>query len=357
MTDAFDAFAQSMAQDNGKALEEQAQTVQAHKDVKLERLDKLVFSPQQIGSQSIALLTERKDARQPGVETGIGTLDNWFLPMRPGEMIGVLGFTSNGKSSLMSWIARQHAAKIRKRQDGSKGIVLSVTWEQSVEEQGVVDIAQIAGINVSSLMRGDGSIDWNEVTRASVRRSQIPWWWIGHSVLDNSKRPRMDMETLREVIDRLVDREGLVIELLVLDYLQRIPGRKAIRERRERFVDIVDDVKDLALSVGAPVMLGSQAGRQVKDRAWQMPLIDDAQETSNFEQSCDKMLACFYPKTSNPVGTTISDGGSEYQVTDNLFIVGLLKQKFGPANINVPLHLDPARNIITPMERVNLNDY
>lgn len=312
----------------------------------------LAFAPQTVVTNAYQVVEERAATPGVGVKTGISTIDREFIPMRPGELISVIGYTSNGKSALMNWVARNHALEIRRRQEIGRKIVISITYEQSIEEQGVVDMAQIAKIDVSKMMRGEmGQDDWKELRRAGVERGKIPWWLVGHSSLSRERRPHLKMSELYLVIEGIIDRQGLSPELIVLDYLQRIPGEAGIRERRERFVDIVDRAKDMALVFQAPVLLGCQAGRQVRERAWQLPGLEDAQETSNLEQSSDKVFSVWMPKTAYPEGHTIKNGEKEYTVNDNLMICGVLKQKFGPAPRIYDLYIKPEVNQIAPMAK------
>lgn len=307
--------------------------------------DGLSFAPQTIVNNAYQIVEDRAATPHVGVKTGIGVIDKDFLPMRPGELCGVLGFTSNGKSALMNFIARNHALKIKGEGEIGKKVAINVTYEQSIEEQGVIDMAQIAKIDVSRMMRGEmDAEEWRGLRRAGVERGKLPWWLIGHSSLQRNRRPHLTMSELYLAIERIIERQKLLPELIVVDYLQRIPGEKGIRERRERFVDIVDRSKDMALAFGCPVLLGCQAGRQVKERTWQLPQLEDAQETSNFEQSCDKVLSVWMPKTAYPVGHVIDYGEQEFTVTENLLIGAVLKQKFGPAPRIYDLFIKPEVN-------------
>ena len=131
--------------------------------------------------------------------------------------------------------------------------------------------------------------------------------------------------------------------LVVLDYVQRIRA-EANAPRREQVMQIVDRAKDLALAFGCPVLLGTQAGRHVLERSWKLPQLHDAQETSNLEQSADKFISVWMPKTSEPPNSTVGD--PPLIVTDNLLYASVLKQKFGPAPILRALKVYPEVNDI-----------
>lgn len=313
----------------------------------------VAFAPQTVVANAYKVVEDRAQTPQVGVKTGIASVDKDFLPMRPGELCGVLGYTSNGKSALMNFIARNHALAVKERGDVGNKVIISVTYEQSIEEQGVIDMAQLAKIDVSRMMRGEMTKDeWKELRRAGVERGKLPWWLIGHSSLSKSRRPHLKMSELYIVVESIIDRQKLEPELIVLDYLQRIPGEQGVRDRRERFVDIVDRAKDMALVFHCPVLLGCQAGRQVKERSWQLPQLEDAQESSNYEQSSDKVISVWMPKSVYPAGHEMDYGDQHFTVTENLLIAGIMKQKFGPAPRIYSLFIRPEINQIYPMAKV-----
>lgn len=74
--------------------------------------------------------------------------------------------------------------------------------------------------------------------------------------------------------------------------------------------------------------------------------------TSNLEQSADKLLSVWMPKNDYPTGQRIEYGSDAYTVTDNLLILGLLKQKFGPAPRIFGLYVRPEINEIFMMNRL-----
>lgn len=114
-------------------------------------------------------------------------------------------------------------------------------------------------------------------------------------------------------------------------------------------MEAVNKAKDLAISFGCPVVLGVQAGRQILDREYKLPRIDDGQESSNIEQSSDKVISLWYPIKTEMPGDRIE--GIPYEVSENLLICGLIKQKLGIAPVIIPLFVNPAKNIVGSFER------
>ena len=308
--------------------------------------DRLLFAPQQVSTQAYQVIEKRSADPRVGIKTGIASVDKYLNPHRPGELRVVLGYTSNYKSGFMNFIARNTAREIIKRGDSDKRCIITVTWEQSVEEQGITDLAQLSVIDIGKMMRGElEQAEWAKLRRAAVERGGLPWWLIGHSSEDRERRPRMSMTDLAGAIAALVDGQGITPELVCLDYLQRIK-REGDHDTRIQFMEIVDRCKDMALAFNVPVMLGSQAGRSVKARKWQLPQLDDAQETSNLEQSADSFISLWMPKTSYPDGEVVEYGTEKICVDQNMLVCGIMKQKFGLAPKIVFLHVKPEINMI-----------
>jgi replicative DNA helicase len=313
-----------------------------------------VFAPQVVSQSAVKVVENRHTNRDAGIKTGIDTVDKHLLPMRPGELIAVVGYTSNYKSGLMNYIARYNARELAKANIENQAVI-TFTWEQSIEEQGIVDISQLTRIDVTRMMRGElDEPDWKLLRKGAIERGTLPWWLIGHSSETGRRRPRLSMTDAARMLEYVVDVQKVSPALVVLDYLQRI-RRDTGDTMREGYMDIVSHAKDMALAFHCPVILGSQAGRQAKERAnWKLPQLDDGQETSNLEQSADKFISVWMPKNDHPKNTTIEYGSQWFHVTDNLLVLGVMKQKFGPAPRIVQLHVEPEVNEIYPMEKQKL---
>lgn len=316
------------------------------KQTKTMNPEQVVFTPQQASKLAVESVEARRHAQNAGLKTGIDDLDKELLPLRPGELISVLAFTSNYKSGTMSYIAKQACEQI----DTAAGeIVIYLSWEQSVEEQTLLDISFTSMIEASRLYRGDlTDVQWTELLKASVDRATKPLWLIGHSESSNSRRPRLNMTDVGNALAYVVDVQKRKPRLIVLDYLQRI-NRDDCRSTdiRVAHMEVVDRAKDMSLAFQCPVLLGTQAGRVLLERRWKMPTLADSLESSNLEQSSDKVLSLWYPKTSEPLGTDIRYSSDYvYTVTENLLLMSIAKQKYGRAPVLLQLHVQPEVNQI-----------
>ena len=301
-----------------------------------------VFTAQQVSRLTVQEIERRRNNPHDGLKTQIPLLDEDLNPMRNGQLIVVLGRPSNYKSGIMQIIARNTTDQIRKNENE---IIIYVTWEQSIEEHGLIELAAASRIDASKMARGElNDTEWKSLMKAAVRRGVTPLWLIGHSSQAGKRRPRLSMTDLGEALAYIVDEAGKTPRLICLDYLQRIRPDNGSGTQREKMMGIVDRAKDMALAFNVPVVLGTQAGRQVDERKWKLPQMADGQETSNLEQSADVMMSVWMPKTSEMPGTYV--GNPEMEVTEDLLYLGLLKQKFGVAPRTYALRVKPAINKI-----------
>jgi replicative DNA helicase len=315
--------------------------------------EKTVFDPQGIGTAAVKVVEERAANPKAGLRTGIEAVDRVLNPHRPGELRVILGFTRNYKSGLMNYICRHNARRLIENGEADKKAVITVTWEQSIEEQGIVDIAQIVALDTTKLMRGElDEHEWKKLRKGAVQRGALPWWIVGHSSESKERRPRLTITDVARALEYIVDVQKVEPYLIALDYLQRVQREKG-STMREQFMTIVDRAKDMAMAFHVPVMLGSQAGRDVQARNWRLPQIEDGQETSNLEQSADSFLSVWMPKNDYPTGTQLEYGDTDYTVNDNLLIMGILKQKFGPSPRIYALHVKPEVNEIYSTQSEN----
>lgn len=310
----------------------------------------LIFSPAESAKLAIDAVNEIKRVGNTGIKTGIAPLDEVMLPLRPAELAVVLGYTSWYKSGFMNFVIKSAI-----KQCHENDVVIKVTWEDSVEEDTIKWIASDSGVSISTLVRGQVD-DWEVVMNSYNNRLGTPLWLIGHSnqisAQESKARPRMTMNDVIKAMDFIRNEatdSKYKIRLVVLDYLQRIrPDRSDGESRREQMQEAVNKAKDMAISFGSPVMLGVQASRAVLDRDFKLPRLDDGLETSNIEQSADKVISLWYPSKTEAIGKNIDlMQGKKMQVSQNLLILGLLKQKMGLAPVTLPLYVNPEKNLIT----------
>lgn len=311
-------------------------------------IDKVIYEPGLVSKLTReSIEAERKNPEW--LDIGIEPFGNDFVMARKSKVVGILGDTSQGKTSLMRYMA----GKMAKQIDNEKNEVgLFVTWEDNVEDFGMVDFAEISKIPVKSLYNGQVSEgQFSRLVEASSVRAKTPLWLVGHSE-KSPERPMLTMTDIFAVCDNIQNKQGKKIRFIFLDYLQRI-NREDTKERdaRMQFVKIMDMVKNLALSYPSSVFIGSQVRREQVERAGRdrQPQTHWAMETSNFEHSCDGMLSVWMPFMSKDIYSEgdmldIAKTGvnsNSLVVTKELISIQILKQKKGQTGIRTYMDFLP----------------
>jgi len=301
----------------------------------LQEIDSVIYDPPLVSTKTVQSI-ENERANPEYLSIGIKPFGTDFVMARKSKVIGLLGDTSQGKTSLMTHMAREMAGQLDTK---NNEIGLFVTWEDNIEDFGMVDIANVSKIPVKSLYNGqvkDG--EFSRMLNAAGKRAQTPLWLAGHSELSET-RPMLTMSDIFMVCANLIHKQGKTIKFIMLDYLQRI-NREDTKERdtRMQFVKIMDMVKNLALSYRTCVFIGSQVRRDMvekmgKDR---QPQTHWAMETSNFEHSCDGMISVWMPYMSKDIyklGDSLEAktgiDAKPITVTKELMSIQILKQKKG----------------------------
>lgn len=307
--------------------------------------EQIVFDPSLVSTLtvgSIKTVVEHPDYLQ----TGIPQLDDHYIMMRPRRVNGIIAYTSHGKTSLMNIMARNFVQQI-----GEDEVIVYATWEDSIEDMTLSYLANISRVPVHSLFHGKLSInEWESMMKAATQRATTPLWLIGHSEQKEARRPRLTMTDITAAMEYIVDKRKKKVRAVFLDYLQRVSRDDKKGEMRAQFMAIMDSVKDLALDFNTCVVIGSQVGRDLKERKWKQPQDNDAQETSNFEQTCDGMISLWIPKKTEKIGECMIEkqgiDGQAVFVTENLMMIQTLKQKKNKAPVLRAVDFYPATNEI-----------
>ena len=308
----------------------------------------LIFTPEQASNAGTAYLKGKRDKTALAIPLGLPTLDKTMLPLLPGELISIIARPGGGKTGFMMRWARWWANQISERANAENHIVVYATWEQSVEELHSFMVAADEQLSVTNMARGEISDDeWSRILRSGVDRILQPLWFIGHSLERRKKRPAMNVTTLAEALRKIEDDYGKIIDMVFIDYLQRIPAEGRVESKAIATSDILDRLKDGALAFGCPFVVGVQARREVDARDEPVPGLDDGQWTSNCEQSSDKVFSLVRPRKYRNEGERFL--GRDV-VGSNQMVISILKQKMGMDNVHYWVKFDPIYNRLDELE-------
>lgn len=311
---------------------------------------KIVFDPSLISTLAVGSVRTAKN-NPDYLLTGIPQMDDHYVMLRPPRVTGVLADTSHGKTSIMNILARNAIPQLKENE-----VAVWATWEDSIEDFGLNYIANVSRIPIGSLFNGDLTVpQWNDMMQAATARAKSPLWAIGHSETHSARRPRLTMSDIWAALEYIEDRQKKHVKILFLDYLQRI-NRADTGEKntREGFVAIMDKVKDIGFAFNTIPVIGSQIGRDIDQRKWKQPQVHDAQETSNFEQTCDGIISLWLPKRTEKMGECLiqpSGMTKGVYVNESLMMMQTLKQKKGRAPVLRSVSFYPSINEIGEYRR------
>lgn len=338
----------------------------------------ILFSPVQVAELTEKSIQKRMIARREGgLQVGLplyingldaGTVglknDAGFVPMADGDLMTIIARPGHGKTSFMMRMARERVKAIKERTakgdaDAARRIVIYATWEQTVEQLHSFHVAaETKDADMSITKMAMGKIDdkqWKAIQSANLRRVADPLWFIGHSIERKARRPVITPDLLNATLWDAVNWQGeddkFVIDSVFCDYLQRIPYGKA-ESKTIGISQNLNELKNIALSVGTKFIVGVQAVRDVDKRDDPTPGMEDGQWTSNIEQDSDQILSTVRPCKYKDEGETF-DG---IKVTGfKQMKVSVCKQKMGDSNFYKWVDFDPRYNELTDAETKTLD--
>lgn len=305
----------------------------------------LVHTPADLATDFVRYA--EKLAVNPGIAWGVPSMDKVIIPMRGGDVIGVMGRPGHGKSTISAYLARKAAKDISITGRADRECVVYVSFEQQVEE--IEAIFQVEGVAPTVTDIAWGRADIEELKRRAVKRISLPVWLMGVSAMRRKRIPRMTIENVYHALSAIEDDYKIKPALVILDYIQIIPVERA-SERIEQVGEAIVRSKELAQYIDAPIVICVQAGRQVDKYENKIPGAGDCQWSSAIEQVADKLIGIWRPSLTEDGSEPIDLGSRKIDITPNLFIARLLKQRMDAAGQTFVLHFAPEYARLADME-------
>jgi replicative DNA helicase len=240
-------------------------------------LDKVVK-----GSFKMIESVAEQDGFITGVPTGFKDFDNLTAGLQPSDLIIIAGRPSMGKTAL--------ALNLGMRLLGFEGRI------------------NIKNLRTGAYLGGD---EWRKLTEAASHLSELPIF-----VDDSSGSTVLEMKAKCR---RLLKKTTL--DLVIVDYLQLIQGRRSAESRQQEISEISRSLKALAKDLNVPVVALSQLNRKVEDRISKKPQLADLRESGAIEQDADVIVFIY----KDDAGLQAEDEGY-----DDVIRVDIAKQRNGP---------------------------
>lgn len=320
-------------------------------------VEDLIYRPEEVRELTIEHLVKLRDGvGVRSVPMGLPHIDRYLNPLTPGQMMVVLGRPSNGKTALMAHYVREAAWRRESNKGSETSPPIFVTAEMAIEEIQLRELSHAVPIDSVKLYRGEVN-DWDELFAAVDQvYTESPVIYLGHSIHSKGKRPRMSMQNIERALLRIRDEYDMPPELVALDYAQRLKLDGGVRDRRTEVAEVVERTKDLANMLPSPIILGSQAGRQVEDKMPPIPDAKDAKESGNIEETADVVVSVMRPSKYFEIGEVIpkTDG---LVCTEELFFIKIIKQRMGESGSGFWVWFDMSISRLADLEfeRYDLN--
>lgn len=204
------------------------------------------------------------------IATGFGPLDNilgggmlrsglYVLAARPGM----------GKTTFALQIADSIA---------TRGTVLFVSLEMSVEQIEGKRLARLSGIPSNEVLLSDGKkLDYCKIKAAAEKLKKLPVYV--------SLRPAATVAQIRQMAKRLEN-----VQCVVVDYLGKVSPVDKKVSRYEAVTAISGDLKTLAVELNIPVLALAQLNRENTARVDKRPQLSDLRDSGAVEQDADGVV-------------------------------------------------------------------
>lgn len=272
---------------------------------------------------------QAKGGKQPGITTGLRTLNNATGGWRNTNLIIVAARPGIGKTSLAL-----HFAKMAAR---AGGYVNFYGLEMKSSDLMRIMISGESSVNRTRLR--DGYIDtndWNAINRSLTNFEKLPIVWNDYAGLTSS---RIRSNTIR-------NRKAGKCDLIIIDYLQLVKpfDKKAIRE--QQISEISRTLKEIALSENIPVICLSQLNRAA---AGEKPQLHHLRESGAIEQDADIVIFPWRNETDNRFYLSIAKNRrgtcGDFEIFANEEMTGFSDNPISDINHYSPDHrIEPAAN-------------
>jgi replicative DNA helicase len=218
--------------------------------------------------------------RLNGVPTGFADLDRKLRGMKPGQMIVIAARPACGKTTLAMNIVENAALNY-----GVKCGVFSLEMEK--EEIVFRMLCSRSRIPSEALTEATATEEQQGELIAALKQ-------INKAPIFLDDRGGLSIHQLAARARRMKHRHG--IELLVIDYLQLMSGRRK-ENRNAEMTEVSNAVKALAKELKLPIIVLSQLNRAYEKDGDRKPRLSDLRESGAIEQDAD-LVAFLYPRNT-----------------------------------------------------------
>jgi len=231
--------------------------------------------------------------------TGIRDFDNLIGGGIPrGRLIVMMGATGMGKTTLLQAVLKNATYHLKRP-------CLFFSVEMTAEAQSEKIYSNLAQIPTTSLQNGAiQEHQWEKLASAREAYIDVPL------MINDQVR---NIEEMISISRNFYAQHG-EIAIIAIDFLQLVKStrKELFMDNRARFLYILQELNQLKKDLNTRIILLSQIGRNVKDRAEKRPTINDAAETGGIEELSDLLISFYRDEYYNP--DTIDKGIMEVSI-------------------------------------------
>lgn len=213
------------------------------------------------------------------IKTGYTQIDDLLGGFHPSDLVIIPARPAMGKTAFMvnSFL----------RCGGKVGII---SGEQGAEQIGVRSVCISGKVNHQDFRRGNIPQEKESALDSAV----IKFQQMGGRLYDKPSPTMLDIE---KTARNWVYKHG--INILYVDYAQRIQHEDKRKNRFEAMSDIAMRLKELARSLNIPVIALAQVNRQCEQREDKRPKMGDIADASAFEKEADVIATLYRDEVYN----------------------------------------------------------
>ena len=299
--------------------------------------DGVVFTPLDTANATLEHIKYMATTANKAMHLPIPSVGDYFAPVRPGQVAGILAQTSNYKSSLIRMIERRAAAQILESDPAGRSVIFHVSTEEDIEELGISSLSASSTLKPEELAVGKYK-DWDELVKVALHEiGGLPIFRIGLSLTKESwSYENMYLTSIFRAIEESKLEVGFDIAGIFIDYLQALPFDPELRGRadqHQRRLQVRTDayrIREGATHFNCPMWVALQAKQDLGgalSNHIQIPGQYDIHESSDVAQRFDRIFSIWLPKQTHPVGKTINFGSTKLVVEEDMLFLRVLKQR------------------------------
>jgi replicative DNA helicase len=297
-----------------------------------------IISPTELGTMGVETINALNESRHRLMPLLLPGLDDYFVPVAPGDLTIIQAQTHNGKSWFMRrWAERMVAHLKRMKRDE---VIVWVDTETPANYLAMTHVSRLANIPYREIVTANG-LDAAKLMRAAMGVAETPIYTVATRLGNDGSEIHLSniYRALNMLVDGKVDGQKHRVAAVFIDYLQSLPYDPVVakqqdldKQRRLQVARDVNTCRVMGSRFSCPIILGVQAKQTPEPTQMYKSLgvpggVYDGQETANIGQRTDRLLALAVAARNFGVGQVVEYHGKSMPVRENQMFVYVAKQR------------------------------